>query len=44
VEIFENSNNGYSYNASTNSVSFHGSAVPPAGAQIRVTYDPIALR
>ncbi|HRK07346.1 MAG TPA: hypothetical protein PLZ57_06220 [Pseudobdellovibrionaceae bacterium] len=44
VEIFENSTNGYSYNASTNSVSFHGSAVPPAGAQIRVTYDPIALR
>ena len=44
VEVVNNPTNGYSYNSSSNSITFHGTAVPPAGAQIRVSYDPIALR
>lgn len=36
--------NGYVYNATNNSISFFGSAVPAAGAQITVAYDPIELR
>lgn len=36
--------NGYVYNAANNSISFFGTAVPPAGATITVSYDPTELR
>lgn len=36
--------NGYSYNAANNSITFFGTAVPAAGAQITVSYDPTELR
>jgi hypothetical protein len=36
--------NGYTYNATNNSITFHGTAVPIAGAQITVAYLPTELR
>ncbi len=36
--------NGWSYRASANSVRFHGSAIPVAGARIQVTFDPEGLK
>ncbi|CAN5525668.1 hypothetical protein BH10BDE1_BH10BDE1_15020 [soil metagenome] len=35
---------GYSYNATNNSITFHGTGVPTAGAQISVSYLPTELR
>jgi len=36
--------NGWSYNADTNSILFHGTGVPPAGTDIRIAFDPIELK
>lgn len=44
IEVPENSVNGFVYNEINNSISFFGTAVPEAGASIRVSYDPIELR
>lgn len=35
---------GYTYNATNNSITFHGTSVPSAGAQITVSYTPTELR
>lgn len=32
--------NGWSYNAATLEISFHGPAVPPAGSDVRIYFDP----
>jgi hypothetical protein len=32
------------YHADTNSLTFHGSAVPPSGATIAVRFDPTEMR
>lgn len=44
ILVPEDSVNGYTYNSTNNSISFHGTAVPGAGAKIGVTYDPTELR
>ncbi len=44
VQVPESNTDGYSYDASNNSISFHGSGVPVAGAKISVAYDPTSLR
>jgi hypothetical protein len=44
VEIPQNGANGFTYNSTNNSITFHGTGVPVAGAQISVSYDPIELR
>lgn len=36
--------NGWSYRASANSIRFHGTAIPKAGARINVTFDPEGLK
>ena len=36
--------NGYTYNSTNNSITFHGTSVPPAGAAISVAYTPTELR
>ncbi len=36
--------NGWSYRASANSIRFHGTAIPVAGARIQVTFDPEGLK
>ena len=37
--VVENATNGYTYEQSSKTIVFHGTAVPPAGATIEVTYD-----
>ncbi|MES2962406.1 MAG: hypothetical protein V4760_00855 [Bdellovibrionota bacterium] len=36
--------NGFIYHADTNSLTFHGSFVPPSGATIAVRFDPTGLK
>jgi hypothetical protein len=36
--------NGFIYHPDTNSLTFHGSAVPPSGATISVRFDPTGLK
>lgn len=36
--------NGFLYHADTNSITFHGSAVPPQGASIAVKFDPLTIK
>ncbi len=33
--------NGWTYDAATNTVSFHGSSVPPAGANVQILFTPL---
>jgi len=44
AEIFQNSTNGWSYNTTSNSVRFHGTAIPPQGSVIIVDFDPITIK
>lgn len=41
--VSQSPTNGWTYDAASNSVTFHGSAVPPAGARIDVSYGAICL-
>ncbi len=36
--------NGWTYNAANISIKFHGTAIPPQGADISVAFDPLAPR
>ncbi|RYZ64741.1 MAG: hypothetical protein EOP05_21590 [Proteobacteria bacterium] len=36
--------NGFLYHPETNSVTFHGTSVPPQGAQISVKFDPKTIK
>lgn len=40
----QSATNGWTYQAAANSISFHGSAVPPADANISITFDPKTVR
>jgi hypothetical protein len=42
-KIADNPSGGWYYNATANSVVFQGTAVPPQGAAINVTFDPESL-
>jgi hypothetical protein len=44
VEILENVSNGWTYHSDTNSIRFHGSAIPPQDAKIRVSFDPVTIK
>ncbi len=44
TEVPMSSTNGYTYNEANNSITFFGTGVPVAGAQITVSYDPTELR
>jgi hypothetical protein len=43
VVVPQDPTNGWSYNSTANSVVFHGTAIPTAGADINVTFDPAKL-
>ena len=43
VSIAQGSTNGWTYDSTTNAISFHGASVPPAGAAISVKFDPSHL-
>lgn len=42
-DIPESAVNGWTYNATSNSIKFHGAATPAEGDSISVTYDPTSL-
>jgi hypothetical protein len=44
VEVPRYSVNGWSYRAAVNAIRFHGTAIPKAGARIKVTFDPEGLK
>lgn len=44
VVVPEDPNNGWTYDAATMSIAFHGSAVPAAGADVRINYDPASVK
>lgn len=44
VEISQDSSNGWTYNASANSILFHGNAVPSQGSNIEINFDPVTLK
>lgn len=44
VVVPNSETNGWSYRASANSIRFHGTAIPAAGARIAVTFDPDGLK
>lgn len=41
--IPQDGTNGWSYASASNSILFHGNAVPPASAEIQVNFDPVTL-
>ncbi len=43
VAVAQDSDNGWSYNASANSIVFHGDAIPNQGALISITFDSGSL-
>ncbi len=44
VNVPSDAANGWTYNASAISISFHGSAVPVAGADVRINFDPKGVK
>jgi hypothetical protein len=43
VTVPQDSTNGWTYDAATNSITFHGTAVPNSGAAINIQFDPAHL-
>ncbi|MEQ1876639.1 MAG: hypothetical protein ABL958_08330 [Bdellovibrionia bacterium] len=44
ILVPNNGTNGWSYISSANAIRFHGSAIPPQGAQIQVDFDPVTIK
>lgn len=44
VEIPESAANGWTYDAANWSISFHGSAVPAAGSDVQIGFDPASVK
>jgi hypothetical protein len=40
----QDATNGWTYYASSNSIRFHGTAVPPVDSSIRIDYDPTGIK
>lgn len=40
----QDATNGWTYDATTNAITFHGTAVPPASAAINVQFNPLTLK
>lgn len=36
--------NGWTYDAATNSIAFHGTAIPQAGADVKINFDPAGVK
>lgn len=43
VSIAQDAVNGWTYNATTNAISFHGNSVPAAGANIQINFTPATV-
>jgi hypothetical protein len=44
VAVPQNAINGWTYNAASISISFHGSSVPAAGANVSINFDPAGVK
>jgi hypothetical protein len=44
VTLAQDATNGWTYDAASMSIRFHGTGVPPAGAKIGISFDPMNLR
>lgn len=44
ASVPEDATNGWSYNATTQSVTFNGTAVPAEGAEIIILFDPVSVK
>jgi hypothetical protein len=44
VSVANDATNGWTYVTSSNSIMFHGSAVPAQGASIQVNFDPVGVK
>jgi hypothetical protein len=42
--IAQDATNGWTYDAATLTITFHGSAVPGANSDIRIAYDPVSIK
>ncbi len=42
--VHEDAVNGWTYESAANTISFHGHGVPPADANISITFDPITVK
>jgi hypothetical protein len=42
--VNQSDTNGWTYDATTNSVIFHGAAIPPADASIVINFDPVTVK
>lgn len=41
ISLAQDSENGWTYNPSTNSIQFHGTGIPPRAASVNIIYDPL---
>ena len=44
VAVPQDANNGWTYEAADNAIVFHGSAIPSANSDIRVSFDPVTIK
>ncbi len=44
VVVPEDAVNGWTFDSATNTVAFHGAYIPAAGADIKITYDPLVAK
>ncbi|MFZ4403879.1 MAG: hypothetical protein ACOYOK_07235 [Pseudobdellovibrionaceae bacterium] len=44
ASVSQSSSNGWTYDSTTNSIVFHGAAVPPADASIVINFDPATVK
>lgn len=42
--VVKDEDNGWSYDEATRAISFHGTAIPPAGADVRIFFDPKSVK
>lgn len=44
ITVPQDGTNGWTYDSATNSVVFHGSAIPAANSDIRIGFDPVTIK
>lgn len=44
VSVPQSATNGWTYDATTWTISFHGSAIPAGGSDVRINYDPKSVK
>lgn len=44
VTVPKDATNGWTYDAAANSIAFHGTAIPQAGADVKINFDPAGVK